>query len=124
MTQGIGVTPALPDIYLEPFWLVPGPSYTRMHGVNEFLGTGQAPLLTSHSPSHEAGHDFISLYSVEPGGAHPVVNWSFSIYKDEQAAGLMMLGTVPLPSPALTPSEVSPSSMTSVVPWRALDPCL
>lgn len=75
-----------------------GPLYTRMHGINALLGAGQAPLLTGHSPSHEAGDDVVSLYSVEPGGAHPVVNWSFSIYKDEQAARLIMSGTVSLPS--------------------------
>lgn len=38
----------------------------------------------ANSPSHEAGDDVVSLYPVEPGGAYPVVNWSFSIYTDEQ----------------------------------------
>lgn len=46
-----------------------------------------------------------------------MVNWSFPIYKDEQVARLIMSGSVSPSSPILTPSEGSPSSKTSVVPW-------
>lgn len=50
-----------------------------MHGTNVLIGDGLAPLLICHSPSHEAGDYVISLYPVEPGGAHAVVNGSFPI---------------------------------------------
>lgn len=41
-------------------------------------------LRICHSPSHETRDYFVSLYPVEPGGAHAVVNWSFSIWQNNQ----------------------------------------
>lgn len=59
---------------------------------------GCFPLFICYSPSHETGHHFVSLDPVEPGGAHAVVNWSFSIYQDNRGA-LAPLLSLMLPHP-------------------------
>ena len=59
---------------------------------------GCFPLFICYSPSHETGHHFVSLDPVEPGGAHAVVNWSFSIYQDNRGA-LAHLLSLMLPHP-------------------------
>lgn len=69
------LSPSDPAVSLEPFGLVHPPSSGEQC-------TDWGWLLISlplHSPSHETGDHVVRLDLVEPGGAHAVVNWSFSI---------------------------------------------
>lgn len=68
------LSPSDSALSLEPFGLAHPP-----HPRTSECRSGMAAHFVFHSPSHETGDHFVRLYPVKPGGAHAMVNWSFSI---------------------------------------------
>lgn len=83
-------------------------------------------LFICYLPSHETRDHFVSLYPVEPGGAHTVVNWSFSIWQNNQGglARLLPPGfpVTGLPAPSRAEAHSPMPSFCLGIP--CLDPFL
>lgn len=112
------------NAHLHPIWLSQlsrtlraGPP-TPTQDISVQTWDGCSFLFLCHSPSHETGDHFIRLYPVEPGGAHTVVNWSFSIWQNNQGGLAHLLppsfSAIGLPTP-LCPGGSQPHCQVSVL---------
>lgn len=109
---------------LHPIWLSQlsrtlraGPP-TLIQDISVRIWDGCSFLFLCHLPSHETGDHFIRLYPVEPGGAYAVVNWSFSIWQNNQGGLAHLLppsfNAIGLPTP-FCPEGPQPHCQVSVL---------